>query len=797
MLTEFFRNIVGSKEKEPADEVLETRRGVSETSPSPVPDEETLDLADLSDLHPEIGSIVKQKNKIEAKISGDSSNREAQQELEEVNLHLALVLKDVWYQGRYIESGTGLKKGAANQHELNLMIKNNAVEQALFENPIYTTDVVGSDYFPEKKEAGPDFVEQHDDRQLWEYKDFKKFADFALSKVLESIPKEGEGPAISLRLEKLMNAFLTELEGKKIFTRPGINGLQDLLEEPILTQNVFDQMLSGLPEAEAQKKEAELYKDLIRLFERINTLNENLELQKINLLDDKNVPLEIQLSVAENQAVEDAIRTLQAEGIDLRFQTKVQTDKETLEAISRISLTSQENFILSWLPDLIEKGIRPKTTISKLAAEVKAEKEDTLRKKREKLLLFDEGSEEGTSKKKAELEEEIAEIEESLANVPTREQLEADVDLILASVSGYKEVVALDKDLTVEQQERLSLVNESLVGVNKEYAHRRMVFDNADERTSEAQEVLKKMMFVGPLAHGLELMHLGAVAKLFASSADDLMGEWAEIQALRGSGFSLKSILNRLKIGVPVFAAASYGAFQVEALLESGHDLAAGTVFGLTAVALSATTAIQSMKMYHDCYMELIKEGKIDDKQSVLQAQPQFKELWKKFEADVTQLTPEGLVAMVEKSFAEIPEAILSVEDRQAIIKLLPTDEKGVREYMEKQKESNWYKTWKKALEQDFCNPARLGIAIGITLAPLGGLTAASMGLLSNGFVLAGIGSMESVAGGVTVLLARRLNEYKYKLGLKDRLEKLKGSAAGEKVPGSTVSKKVSPGLSS
>jgi|GEM_PF-2378634 len=786
----FFRNLLRYPNPDEDDAVVERKRKERAQRLEPVggdeePDAvggvaEQIDLADLADLHPEIGALVARKKELESQLETSKENALLQRELDEVNLHLELILKDVWHRGRYIEAGTGLKTGASNQYEMDLVIKNNAVQQAIETSPIYVTDVVGSEYFPKTQEVTPDFVEVHDQRRLLEFSEVRRMADFTIAAVKESIPNEGEGPAIAARLEKLLNVFLSELQDKKIFTRPDIQGIQDLLDDQILIQRVAEIVLEGVPESDRERAEAELYKDLLRLYERVSNIDETTELRHINFEDEKSVPLEVQLITAEDPGVLDDIQSLKAEGLDVRFQTKTRTDEETLGAIRRVSEYTQENFILSWLPALIDNGTRPKISFSKVALEKRASLEEALQKRREELTALS-GKEGRTQAKVDVLQKKITKLEEQLAEFPTLEDLEADVDLIVASARGYKEVVTMDQDLTPEQQEKLERINSRLVDVDKEYARRRMIFDNADERTSEAQEILKKMMFVGPLAHGLELLELGSVAKLFASSADDLMGEWAEIQALRGSGFSLKSILSRLKVGVPVFAAASYGAMSVEALLESGHDLAAGGVFGVTAVALSLTTALQSMKMYHDCYAELVREGKIDDKHAVLRAQPEFKRLWQEFEKEIATLTPERLVELVTKALENIPEEILSAEDKKLILEQLPTDEKSMREFMEQQR-GDWFKKWKKAIEQDFSNPARLGILLGSTIAPIGGMAAASLGLMSNGFVLAGIGSIESITGGVTVMVARQLNEYKYRMHLQERLAKVRGrsgSAAG------------------
>ena len=131
---------------------------------------------------------------------------------------------------------------------------------------------------------------------------------------------------------------------------------------------------------------------------------------------------------------------------------------------------------------------------------------------------------------------------------------------------------------------------------------------------------------------------------------------------------------------VPVFALAAYGAFSVEELIVSGHMVWGGVVFGLSAVALSLTTAIQSIFMYRKNLMKLIHNQKV----------------------------------VMNKS----------------------------------------WDTTKMALIQDFTNPARLGLLIGVAMAPIMGIVGSLLGLMHNGWILAVIGSTESIVAGLTVIFA-------------------------------------------
>jgi hypothetical protein len=153
-------------------------------------------------------------------------------------------------------------------------------------------------------------------------------------------------------------------------------------------------------------------------------------------------------------------------------------------------------------------------------------------------------------------------------------------------------------------------VNEDLFPLAIDTIVHRVMFDNAHTRTEIAQSILKALLIVGPIAHGLEHV-LSGLGKVFAASADDVLSEVAELFALRGSGFTWRQLASRSYILVPVFVLATYGAFQVDTLIHEGRVAEAGVVFGLSAVALSLTTALQSIGLYRRLFVALVQQGKL------------------------------------------------------------------------------------------------------------------------------------------------------------------------------------------
>jgi len=75
------------------------------------------------------------------------------------------------------------------------------------------------------------------------------------------------------------------------------------------------------------------------------------------------------------------------------------------------------------------------------------------------------------------------------------------------------------------------------------------------------------------------------------------------------------------------------------------------------------------------------------------------------------------------------------------------------------------------ALKQDFTNPARLGLLIGASIAPVMGIIGSFLGLMHNGWVLAAIGSTESIVAGITVISADHINEWRFRRKLSAQLK--------------------------
>ena len=311
------------------------------------------------------------------------------------------------------------------------------------------------------------------------------------------------------------------------------------------------------------------------------------------------LPLELQFVLRREDIRRDLKEVLGKRGGDkgIAIRTKAKTPEHVLKAIDRIAVLTQHRCITSWLPPLLKYVKRPVFTT-----------DDHARAKEHAIDLYQE------------------------------------LTHIVREASQFKRFVIIDeenKGVTPQEYEVLHRMNGLLAPFRTAYAVNRMVFDNAHERTHVAQAIIKVMFVVGPIAHVLEKFSRG-IGKVFAASVDDVMSETAELMALRGSGFTWKELAKRSKILIPVFALATYGAFKVETLIEHNVLYLAGAVFGLSAVALSLTTALQSIRMYKDAVRMLITEGKLE--LAVKKPKAQKREIfWEAVRQDFTNPARLGL----------------------------------------------------------------------------------------------------------------------------------------------------------
>lgn len=358
------------------------------------------------------------------------------------------------------------------------------------------------------------------------------------------------------------------------------------------------------------------------------------------------LPFELRFIFKRYPEYSERIRKILKAGKAIGVRTVLRTPENILQAVYNISVYSQYNYIVTWLPELLRGKHLP---------------------------IFSPADEERARAHGVDLSAAIETIEHDRL--------------------WFKRLVLIDeenKGIRPDEQKLMTELSELIYSLQVDYAVHRVVADNANARTEIAQAIVKALLFIGPIAHILEHYAAG-IGKVFAAFTDDLLGEAAELSALRGSGFAWSELVKRSRLLLPVLVLATYGAYLVQQLIVSGHWVLGGVVFGVSAVALSLTTALQSYFLYRKNVGHLKKEGKV----------------------------------AVEVSSTKL------------------------------------------ALAQDFTNPARLGLFVGSACAPFAGILGAYLGLMSNGWVLAMIGSTESIVAGLTVIMAGRITNWKFRRSLR------------------------------
>jgi hypothetical protein len=517
------------------------------------------------------------------------------------------------------------------------------------------------------------------------------------------LPAETQG-----EIRELVDRALEHVRGRKLYARAGLHGLADLLEDELISGAV-----ARTPEDAARLAIAAEAVHLAARNVSVHALGEGLQ------------PPEVKYALKKDPGLADLVARAQAEGVDIAFRRSEQTPPEALAAIERIAIISQGRFQQTWLPQLVRSGNMPKLTFG----------EGDLQRARSRELIAEDASE---AEVRAQLERDVATIRQTAGRM-----------------MGFAVGPGAPRGLEARLERALD-------ALRVEHALGRMIFDDANRRTSGAQEIVKKMVLVGPLAHLFEHFGHGAIAKLFAGTADDLLNEAVEIGQLYKSGFTKAELAKRFYVNVPVLAAATYGASQVEHLQLTGHAAAAGELFGASAVALSFSSALQSIAMYKAAYDSLLREGKIEGKIGPLAGDPRFQKVLRELDHARELVSPAGRETLLRevKTHLEGLGSAISEQEKAAVLDTLA--HLDLAQIDAQVRSPAQLMRWKAAVKQDFSNPTRFGLLLGAALAPLVGAAAAKAGLLNNGFVLAAVGSVESVTGGLMVRAARRLNDWKH-----------------------------------
>jgi hypothetical protein len=516
-----------------------------------------------------------------------------------------------------------------------------------------------------------------------------------------------------------IEAALAAAGARPLYTRDGIEGIGDLLADPVLAE--LRTQHTGNPRA------VEVLDQVARHFSRRPVTSDR-------------APRELAIAFARDASLRDDLAALERQGARVYYQRNLLTPPRVREAISRVAILSQHNYTTTWLPTLLA----------------------TRGRWRPNLGISESGRERA--------------IDLGIAHASTIDERELahDLDRILATLDGSIRFAiegAAVPDAAHAVEARL---NRAIEDVRIEHARRRMIQDNAVERTSRAAKILKQIVWIGLAAHAAEQVLPGLAAPI-AGQADDVTSEVAELYALHDSGWDWKQDLKpRLRVTAPVLVGAAGIASQVPHLISAGHPLVAGALFGVTAVALSVTTALQSVAMYARAYDDLVREGKIPGHIAALAGDSEFQRTLAQLRATerlLSQGRSDELLRRVDERLQQLERAgALSAGQRAAVhAELAQLDLPAL---WQRVRAPGHLERLKAALVQDFSAPSRGGLALGAALSPIASALGILGGVGDNGFALAALGTVESVGASGFLAAAPWLHEQRYQFWLRRTLRR-------------------------
>src|SRR5688572_3946924 len=164
------------------------------------------------------------------------------------------------------------------------------------------------------------------------------------------------------------------------------------------------------------------------------------------------LPVELRYVFKKMPEAKERLRVLLANGKAIGIRTVERTPERVLEAVKHVSLNSQHNCILTWLPELLRDKHLPVFT-----------------------------------------PEDYARAKEHGAD------LDADVRAILDARLSFKKLVLIDEEnvgIADEDRRLMRELSEIVYPLAVDTIVHRAVVDNANERTEIAQNIIKAMLFI-------------------------------------------------------------------------------------------------------------------------------------------------------------------------------------------------------------------------------------------------------------------------------------------------------------
>ncbi|TAM48910.1 MAG: hypothetical protein EPN57_27255 [Paraburkholderia sp.] len=436
-----------------------------------------------------------------------------------------------------------------------------------------------------------------------------------IAKVEEHLQQRAEGKAADDQQAAVMETWfdgLSDAQRNAVFVAPAAEGGPNWLQplklrvhgEPSLEFNAEHLVewpagvIAQLPQ-DAQAMLAARQKMLSALNiesgpEAAAFVEEHFEQQRFDLNDA--APQEVARLVELHPELAPILHGLQREGAQLTFIRSTKTPDAVLDAMRHVANSSQHNFISTWFRDFVEAGVEPTVTDDDLAKV----REDNAKSKRVALTKF----KDDPFRSALATRQHDGALEDAL-------DVRQSIDLIKDFSKGAMSVAVASS--TGGNEARLDQVNHSLNELfGREYARRRMTFDDANRTSEGAKAIITSLAVLAPVVELLEKgLNLGPVAKAVAAAGDDAAAESAEISALKEAGVSNQELLQRVAIAGPAAVLSLGMAGSIDEVVKELGDHAGGAMYSTSAVFLSFVTSVLSIQYFAKNYKRLERENKL------------------------------------------------------------------------------------------------------------------------------------------------------------------------------------------
>lgn len=428
-----------------------------------------------------------------------------------------------------------------------------------------------------------------------------------------------------------------------------------------------------------------------------------------------------------------------AEQYNVTLVTCNQSPDRVLKNVRYIATGSQHKFVSTWLPDFVTEGLDPFVLASdRTALEEKLHIKQNLAQRIQEKNPF------------------LGDLEESLAEdeFDKKSDFRTSMQLIRDFIPLYMSVEISNGRIDPETRKRIQEINGRLTqGIGREYALKKLLYDDAGSVSKDAQRLLKVTAFAALFAQILEsYLHLPWIAKCLAAMTDDISGEAVEYFALKGIDVSNEEFRERFPALITTLIAATGAATTVETTRLFNANVA-GAQYMASAVLLSLVTSILTSKYLGKGYKELAKEGKLREYYPVVP--PEEVSLIKQITQEMGLTSPPEIWSGLEAALAHDTDSIMTIDEKRAAFYRF-AEGKESQVIFDRLREPPSFTVMKHGVKEAMgINPTRLGVGATSLAAPGIGFVIGPA-ILPHPLAYAAAGALEGI-GGIGTLLG-----YKY-----------------------------------